>query len=178
MNLSYNDIQTPKEVWTEILNRCPIHDDEVFYEPFAGEKSLYNQVLTNKKYYTEINEDLDVFNFDYKLNNDITTIYTNPPYKCNIPDKKGNIKPRNAVYYFLAYFMTHFVSLKKIGFIMNMKCFNSITPKRLKKLNDFGFTISSITMFNCDFWYGLQLFVLFDKQPNICFKYIENVFRK
>ena len=74
--------------------------------------------------------------------------------------------------------MTKLKNLKTIGFIMNMKCFNSLTPKRLKTLNDLGFTISSITLFNCNYWYGLQLFVLFDKNSNTCFKYIEKTFTK
>lgn len=173
--LSFKDIQTPTEVWSKILEQNPIALDEIFYEPMAGLNSLYDQV-TNKKYRTEITEGLDVFDFDKK--DEITCIYTNPPYICSIPDKKGNFKEKNAVYFFMEYFMTHYLNLKKIGFIMNMKCFNSFTPIRLSKLKKLGFTISSITMFNCNFWFGLNLFVVFDKNDNNCFKFIEKPFTK
>lgn len=173
--LSFEDIQTPSEVWTKLLELNPIDPDEVFYEPFRGTGNLFNQV-TNKKYWTEITEGKDVFDFNNK--NEITCIYTNPPYICSIPDKKGNFKEKNAVYFFMEYFITNYPNLKKIGFIMNMKCFNSFTPIRLSKLQKLGFTISSITMFNCNFWFGLNLFVVFDKDDNNCFKFIEKPFTK
>jgi hypothetical protein len=165
--LDYNTIQTPANVWTEILKRVPIHKNEVFYEPFAGEKSLFNQVDTNKKYYTEITEDLDVYDFNYKDNNDVTTIYTNPPFKSNITNKKGIVKIKNCVYFFLEYFMKHFVSLKSIGFLMNNSCFQSLTPKRLKTLDNLGFKINKIIVMNIQRWYGRYYFVLFVKNSNI-----------
>ena len=57
-----------------------------------------------------------------------------------------------------------------------MKCFNSFTPRRLSKLQKLGFTISSITMFNCNFWFGLNLFVVFDKNDNNCIDICYNYF--
>ena len=174
--LNYIDIQTPPDVWSKILELNPIDVDDAFYEPFAGMNSLYDQI-TNKKYRTEITDGLDVFDFDFDNHQDVSVIYTNPPYFSSIPDKKGNFKERNAVYFFLEFFMIKFKNLKKIGFIMNMKCFNSLTPKRLKKLNDLGFTISSMTMFNCNYWYGIQIFIVFEKNnTGNCFKYIEKTF--
>jgi hypothetical protein len=174
--LNYLEIQTPKNIWEKILELNPINPDEVlFFEPFSGENSLYNQISNENKEWCEVEKGRDIFDYDFE-NSKVTCIYTNPPYVCSIPNKKGIFKERNAVFFFLEYFMTKLTKLEKIGFIMNMKCFNSLTPKRLKKLNDLGFTISSITMFNCNFWYGIQLFVLFDKNPNTCFKYIEKTF--
>jgi hypothetical protein len=174
--LSYLDIQTPIDVWTKLLEFHPIDANDILYEPFAGENSLFNQIQTNKKYSTEITKGTDVF--DFKEKDEITCIYTNPPYTCSIPNKKGVFKERNAVYFFVEYFMTNYPNLKKIGFIMNQKCFSSFTPKRLKKLNDLGFTISTMTLFNCNYWYGLQYFVVFDKNENTCYKYIEKTFLK
>lgn len=173
--LNFMDIQTPKNVWVELLAKNPIDKEEIFLEPFAGCNSLYDLVDTYKKDWCEITKDRDIFDYNFE-NSDVTCLYTNPPYVCNIPDKKGNFKSRNAIYFFLEFFMKKLTHLKRIGFIMNMKCFNSITPKRLKKLNDLGFTISSITMFNCNYWFGLHLFVVFDRNSNDCFKYIEKTF--
>lgn len=176
MSCSYLEIQTPVDVWESILKLHPVDPHEIFFEPFAGENSLYDQVECLEKHWTEITRGKCVFQFDKELTNRITCIYTNPPYMCPLKDKKGNIKVRNAVYYFLEYFMTHFVSLERIGFIMNMACFSSLTPKRLEKLKQLGFTISNIVTFNCNYWYGLQLFVLFDKKGSKCFQHIEKTF--
>ena len=174
--LSYEEIQTPFDVWFDLLRLNPIDKDAVFFEPFKGLGNLYNQVETNKKYWCEITKGKDVFDFEFK--DEIEIIYTNPPYLCSIPNKKGIFKERNAVYFFMEYFMTNYRNLKKIGFIMNQKCFSSFTPKRLKKLNDLGFTISTMTLFNCNYWFGLQYFVVFDKNENTCYKYIEKTFLK
>jgi hypothetical protein len=174
--LSYEEIQTPFDVWFDLLRLNPIDKDAVFFEPFKGLGNLYNQVETNKKYWCEITKGKDVFDFEFK--DEIEIIYTNPPYLCSIPNKKGIFKERNAVYFFMEYFMTNYRNLKKIGFIMNQSCFSSFTPKRLKKLNDLGFTISTMTLFNCNYWFGLQYFVVFDKNENTCYKYIEKTFLK
>jgi hypothetical protein len=173
--LSYESIQTPIDVWKKILELNPINPDNVFFEPFAGENTLYNLIPNENKDWCEIERGRNIFDYDFE-NSKVEIVYTNPPYVCEIPDKKGNMKTRNAVYYFLEMLMTKLTNLKQIGFIMNMSCFNSITPKRLEKLKALGFTISSITMFNCSYWYGLQLFVLFDKNSNTCFKHIDKVF--
>ena len=174
--LNYLDIQTKPDVWTKLLELNPIDANDVVLEPFKGIGNLYNQIDTNKKYWCEIEEGKNIFDFEDK--HLITTIYTNPPYRCSIPNKKGIFKERNAVYFFMEYFMTNYPNLKKIGFIMNQKCFSSFTPKRLKKLQDLGFSISTLTLFNCNYWYGLQYFVIFNKEENTCYKYIEKTFIK
>ncbi len=173
---SYEDIQTPPDVWQKILELCPVPEDAVFYEPFKGEGSLYNQI-TNKKYWTEITEGKDVFDFESK--NEVTCIYSNFPFKCLIPNKKGELKYKNAGYYFLEYFADNYPNLNTLGTLVSSKIFNSFTPKRLKKLQDKGFTIKSITCLNCDYWYNIYYFVLFEKNTNNDFiKIIDKVFTK
>ena len=171
--LNYQEIQTPPDVWSEILKLNPIDENDVFLEPFAGECSLYNQVTNKNKDWCEITRDKDIFNYDFK-NSLVSCIYTNPPFKAMI---KGKYK--NSVYYFLEYFMIHFPKLEKIGFLINAKSFQSITPKRMAKLNSLGFYVCSITLLNCNYWYGLYYFILFDKQQtNKCIKVIEKTFKK
>jgi hypothetical protein len=171
---SFDDIQTPIDVWQKILELNPIDNDAIFYEPFKGTGNLYNQI-TNKKYWSEITENKDVFDFENK--NEITCIYSNFPFKCMIPNKKGEMKYKNAGYYFLEYFIDNYPNLKTLGSLMSSKLFNALTPKRLKKLADKGFTIKSITCFNCTYWYNIYYFVLFEKNTNNDFiKVIEKTF--
>lgn len=173
---TFEDIQTPAEVWTKLLELNPIDPDEVFYEPFRGTGNLFNQV-TNKKYWTEITEGLDVFDFNNK--NEITCIYTNPPFKCDIPNAKGEKSYKNAVFYFLNYFVSSYPNLTTIGFLINAKSFISLTPNRLSKLEQKGFTISNITVLNTNYWYGIYYFVVFKKeQTNKPIKVIEKTFIK
>ena len=160
MNLDYLEIQTPPDVWTEILKLLPIRDDAIFLEPFKGQGSLYNQVTCLKEW-CEIEEGRDIFNYDCDKSI-VTTIYTNPPFKCDIPNKGIS----NCVYFFLEYFMKMCPTLVKVGFLMNAKSFQSITPKRLCHLNSLGFHISKVVCVNIKKWYGLYYFVLFEKKHN------------
>ena len=102
--LNYLDIQTPINVWVELLRLNPIDKEAYFFEPFRGEGSLYNQVDCSIKFWSEIEEGEDVFNFKNKT--DVTVIYTNPPFKANIKNKKGESVYKNAIFYFLDYFVS------------------------------------------------------------------------
>lgn len=176
MNLDYLEIQTPPDVWTEILKLLPIRDDAIFLEPFKGQGSLYNQVTCLKEW-CEIEEGRDIFNYDCDKSI-VTTIYTNPPFKCEITNKKGQKVVKNAVYYFLEYFMEKITSLEEVGFLINAKSWNSITPKRLSKLQKLGFYIHNIIVLNCNYWYGTYYFVLFKKYNSNLIIPIEKTFLK
>ena len=65
--LDYNAIQTDPSIWAELLKLNPIHPDEVFLEPFAGENSLFDQVQTNKKQWCEITKGRDLFDTILKI---------------------------------------------------------------------------------------------------------------
>ena len=159
--LNYLQIQTPKNVWIELLRLNPIDPNEIFFEPFAGEKSLLDLVDTNKKYWTEIEQDKDVF--DFKEKTEVTCIYTNPPFKALIPNKKGEKVYKNAVFFFLDYFVSMYPNLNTIGFLINSNAFNFFTPYKLAKLAKQGFTISAITFLNTNYWYGGYYFLVFRK---------------
>jgi hypothetical protein len=104
--------------------------------------------------------------FDFPADVPITTIFTNPPFLCDIPDKKGTKRLENSVDYFIEYFIEYFIrkfaTLKKIGFLMNGKSFLSLTPKRLNLLSTLGFGISKIIVLNIQQWYGRYLFIVFE----------------
>ena len=160
--LSYDAIQTPVDVWSEILKLNPINPDEVFLEPFSGKNSLYDQVTCEKKEWCEIERGRDVFDYDYD-NSDVTCIYTNSPFKSDIPNKKGIKSYKNCVFFFIEYFMTRLKHLKTIGFLMSSKCFYALTPKRLHRLEQLGFSISNITVLNTNYWYSTYYFVKWEK---------------
>jgi hypothetical protein len=159
--LNYLEIQTPPDVWKELLKLNPIDANEVFYEPFRGEGSLFNQVYCSIKLWSEIEEGKDVFNFEFP--NDVTCIYTNPPFKTNIKNKKGEMVYKNAIFYFLNYFVSMYPKLTTLGFLINANGFNSLTPYKLAKLAKQGFTISAITFLNTNYWYGGYYFCVFKK---------------
>ena len=159
--LNYLEIQTPPDVWKELLKLNPIDKEAKFYEPFRGEGSLFNQVECDVKYWSEIEEDRDVFDFEFP--NDVTCIYTNPPFKANIKNKKGEKVYKNAVFYFLDYFVSMYPNLDTIGFLINANGFNSLTPYKLAKLAKQGFNISAITFLNTNYWYGGYYFIVFRK---------------
>lgn len=161
MNCSYLDIQTPPDVWTKILELLPVRGDAIFLEPFKGEGSLYNQISCEKDW-CEITEGRDIFDYDCNKSN-VTTIYTNPPFKCELTNKKGQKVVKNSVYYFLEYFMMNLPLLEEIGFLINAKSFQSITPKRFIKLQKLGFYVHNIVVLNCNYWWGTYYFVLFKK---------------
>ena len=175
--LNYKEIQTPTDVWTELLRLNPIDETEVFFEPFRGEGSLFNQVNCSIKYWTEIEDDKDVFDFE---NKDITCIYTNPPFKALIPNKQGERVYKNAVFFFLDYFISVYPKLNTIGFLINANSFNALTPYRLQKLKSNGFTISAITFLNTNYWSGSYYFVIFKRNNNELAKIniIEKTFTK
>jgi hypothetical protein len=158
--LDYFEIQTPPEVWSEILKLNPIDTDAIFFEPFCGESSLYNQI-GNEKYWCEIELQKDVFDFEDVEK--ITCIYTNPPYKADIPQKSGIKKYKNASFFFLSYFCGLYPNLDTIGFLMSANLFNALTPFRLNALKEKGFTISAITILNTNFWRSTHYFVVFKK---------------
>lgn len=176
---TYQEIQTDPNIWQKLLELNPIDFNEHFMEPFAGENSLYDQVPNSKKEWCEITRGKDIFDYDFK-NSQVTCIYTNPPFKANIPDAKNIFKYKNCVYYFLEYFISKLSKLNKIGFLINSKSYQSITPKRMAKLNRLGFYVTSMTMLNCDYWFGLYWFIVLERNPtNKDFiKVIENTFRK
>lgn len=159
--LSYEEIQTAIPVWTELLRLNPIDKDAIVLEPFKGLGNLYNLIDTNKKYYCEIEEDKNIF--DFKEKDNITCIYTNPPFKCLIPNKKGEMVYKNAIFFFLDYFTLNYKNLNTLGFLINATGFNALTPYRLTKLKTQGFTISAITILNTNWWWGTYYFIVLKK---------------
>lgn len=171
---TFEDIQTPYDVWTKLLDLHPIDENLVFYEPFRGIGNLYEQVVNNTKYWSEIVDGKDVFDFD-KID-EVEVIYTNPPFKADIYGKYVN-----AVYFFLRYFAQNYTNLKQIGFLINANSYNALTPKRFSELADLNFHLSAQTVFNTNYWYGTYYFLVFKKSETpllVKFDWIRKTFKR
>ena len=157
--------QTSRELARVIIDSIDFRDGENVYEPFKGEGNLFNQLPSNiNKYYTEIEEGLCYKNFNYdevKIN----TILSNPPFR---------IDGKNCFFKLLEYFSTKDVD--RIIFLCNDYCLNSLTPKRLKKLNDNKLYINKIITCNVKKWRGRYFVVTFGRIPNLSFQYFLNTF--
>lgn len=170
---SYDMIQTPKNVWQHIMQLFPTKDTDIFFEPFKGNGNLYD-IINCEKEWCELSQGKDIFDYDYETSK-VTKLYTNPPFKAMIPTNKKKAY-KNCVYFFLEYFMMHLPLLDEIGFLMNAKSFQSLTPKRLHKLNELGFYVHHVVCLNIQKWFGLYYFVLFKKEKNNCIIPVKNYF--
>lgn len=156
--------QTPEELAIELINRVDLEDNDIVLEPFKGEGSFYNNFPDNVvKHYTEIEEGLDYK--DYKGN--IDWVLTNPPFR--LEDDKG--KRVNSFYPLLEYYSNKVN--KGIAFLANDRCFSTLTPLRLKKLEDNNIYLNKIVVCNIKKWRGRYFFIIFKKdEPSELFDYM------
>tara|TARA_R110000824_G_C15217626_1_gene677263 strand:+ start:618 stop:1202 length:585 start_codon:yes stop_codon:yes gene_type:complete len=138
-------VYTPENVAIDCLEyTLPfIKEDHVLYEPFLGKGAFYNNFpITNPKIWSEIDEGRD-FLLD---NNKFDWIITNPPYSIfnKIIDK---------------------ICDANVGFSLLVNNL-TITPCRLKKINDRGFYISLIYYFKVWSWFGYQYYYIFEKRED------------
>lgn len=147
---------TPIEIANDIINECNVNGDYSILDPSAGDNRVfYNGFPTEKKYYCEIEDGKDFFDWNEKID----WIIGNPPYRFFIGDKKYNGFP---------YFMEHSVKIadKGIGFLVNWKVFNAITTSRLNKWQPFN--ITKIKLYEVKKWFGRYYLVVFEKnKPSI-----------
>lgn len=161
--------QTPPLLAKDLIKFINFEDDDAVLEPFAGENAFYDNFPDNVvKYRTEITDNLDYKDFDYE-NISIDWIITNPPFRIENDDGKRE----NAFYKILKFYST---KVKKgIVLLGNDKCISSLTPKRMKELNDDGIFLNKIVTCNVKAWRGRYYALYFYKnKPNDNFSYLMN----
>ena len=62
---------------------------------------------------------------------------------------------------------------KGMALLGNDYCLSTFTPKRLKEINEKGIYIQKIIVCSVKKWRGRYFFILFSRNPNENFKYIE-----
>jgi hypothetical protein len=149
------------------MKHIRLEDNDIVLEPFKGEGSFYNNFPDNViKEWTEIQEGKDYQDY----NKDIDWVISNPPFR--LETKKGRV---NSFYYLLNYFASRVN--KGIAFLGNDSCFSTLTPKRLKELNDkYDLFIHDIVVCNIKKWRGRYFFIIFKKGTSEFYKYIQGNF--
>lgn len=156
--------QTPELLATELIKKIPFEDGDKVLEPFRGEGSFYNNLPTNvEKDWCEIVDERDYKDY----NKPIDWVVSNPPFR--LETGNGRI---NSFYYLLHYYASRVE--KGIAFLANSSCFSTLTPKRLKDLNQiYDLFITEIIVCNVKKWRGRYFFIIFRKGKSSFYKYIE-----
>lgn len=158
--------QTPELLCRELIKYVDLKEGDKVLEPFKGEGAFYNCFPDFvEKDWTEITE-----NRDYKdYVGDIDWVITNPPFSLD-----DGAKRENAFFKLLKYYTTK--AKKGIAFLGNDRCFSTLTPKRLKELNEIGWYIHNIVVCNVKKWRGRYFFVIFKKLPSAFYNHIVGSF--
>tara|TARA_R100000951_G_C2643484_1_gene181741 strand:- start:760 stop:1275 length:516 start_codon:yes stop_codon:yes gene_type:complete len=161
--------QTPVLLAKDLIKFINFEDEDIVLEPFAGMNAFYNEFPNNViKYRTELTQGSNYIDFDYE-NISIDWVITNPPFRLETDDGKRE----NAFYKILKFYST---KVKKgIVLLGNDKCISSLTPKRMKEINDDGIFLNKIITCNVKAWRGRYYALYFYKnKPNDNFSYLMN----
>lgn len=147
--------QTPPELCKELIKYVGITDEDIIFEPFAGEGSFVNAFpIRGNVITTEIEDGTDYKSVDLDETN-VDWVITNPPFRLSDGDKRTN-----AFYSILEYFAGK--TNKGMAFLGNDYCLSTLTPKRLKHLYDEkNMYIHKIVVSNTKKWRGRYYFIIF-----------------
>ena len=142
--------QTPKELAKELLTYLPLKPDDILLEAFKGEGAFYdNFPEINKKLWAEKEEGVDYT----EITEPFDWIITNPPFR---------LETNNSFWYLLDYYSLR--ARKGIAFLGNDTCFSTLTPKRMKVLEDRGWGITKLIVCSVKRWRGRYFFVVLEKK--------------
>ena len=159
-NETYYFHQTPDDLAKELIKKVPLIPGDKVVDTFRGEGAFYNNFPDYvEKGWAEIVEGKDYKNYDKAID----WIITNPPFRL----ETGNDKRVNSFYPLLDYYSTRVN--KGIAFLANDYCFSTLTPIRMRELNNQGFYLQGYTICNVKKWRGRYFFLIFTKEinPNI-----------
>ena len=140
--LNKNDIiYTPQKVVDIMIKDIDINDSII--DSCKGKGAFYNSFKNKKKYFCEIDEDKDYFDFNEKV--DLN--YGNPPYSLLTKWLEHSYKITN----------------KKIKFIIGMY---SLTPVRIKKAEEYGFYLTELILTQVPTWFQRSYIITFEKLKN------------
>jgi type I restriction-modification system DNA methylase subunit len=158
--------QTPEELCKKLIDIVPLEPGDRVLEPFRGEGGFFNNFPDFvEKDWTEIEQGRDYTShtapFDW--------VISNPPFRLD-----SNGKRENAFFKLLKYYTER--AVKGVAFLGNDYCLATITPKRMKEINETGWFIHSVTTCNVKKWRGRYYFVVWKKQPSNFFGFIDGTF--
>ena len=148
---------TPFETIETIFKDISFNDTDIVLEPTAGrELRMYNAIPCQNKDYFEIDFGLDFL--ETNITKKYTKCITNPPYKTNHVDRK--LGKNIAIKVIEKCFE---VCDDEVWMLLNNQMLNSLTPIRLKKYKELGFSIVFMRILNIQKWYGRYFWVCFKK---------------
>jgi hypothetical protein len=154
--------QTPFELCKKLISEVPLVEGDKVLEPFRGEGGFYNNLPEFvEKDWCEIVEGRDYKDYD----KEIDWVISNPPFRL-----QDGIKRENAFWKILNHYSLKVN--KGIAFLGNDNCFATLTPKRLKELNERGLYIHSISCCAIKKWRGRYFWIIFKKEPCEFYRYI------
>jgi len=161
--------QTPNDVCMKLIETLPIKEGDVLLEPFKGEGSFFNNFPNNTiNHFCEIEEGVCYKTYKDKCD----WVISNPPFRLE-DETKGK---RVNTFFKL---VLHFAPLvnKGIAFLGNDRCFSTLTPIRLKKLEtEHGLFLNGYVVCSIKKWRGRYFFITFTKNKSDNIKYIEGNF--
>jgi len=146
--------QTPFALAKQLIDLTPLIEGDVVLEPFKGEGAFYNHLPDFvKKEWTEIEEGKDYKSFT----GEVDWVISNPPFK--LETTKGRVSSFWTI-------LKHYTSIAKKGicFLGNDYCFCTLTPKRMKELNDEGWYLNGYIICNIKAWRGRYFYMTFTKE--------------
>lgn len=152
--------QTPVELAKDLLTFVPISSTDILAEPFRGEGAFYNAFPEqNQKIWAEKEKGID-----YTELMDYDWVITNPPFRLDTGAKRVN-----SFWFLLDYYTQR--AKKGIAFLGNDSCFCTLTPRRMKILEDRGWGITKVVVCSVKKWRGRYFFIILEKTPSF-FNYL------
>lgn len=162
---TYTFHQTPADLAKELITHLNLQPGDRLYEPFRGEGAFYNHFpAVNPKDWSEITQERDYKDFEGEYD----WVITNPPFKLDTGGKRVN-----SFWFLLDYFTKK--AKKGIAFLGNDRCFCTLTPKRMKVLEERGWGITKVIVCSVKKWRGRYFFIVLEKKPGM-FKAIQGNF--
>jgi len=156
--------QTPDDLAFELIKKVPLVEGDKVVDPFRGQGAFYNNFPNYvEKGWSEIVEGIDYKDYE----GEIDWVITNPPFQLE-DEKKG--KRVNSFYPLLDYYSTRVN--KGIAFLGNDRCFSTLTPIRMQKLNELGWYLQGYTICNVKKWRGRYFFMIFTREKNDKINYL------
>lgn len=131
-----DEFYTPKELCRFLIDMVDLKVDDVVLDSAYGTGNFYNQYPG----YTINKHTMDFFNFNEKID----WIITNPPYSKIDDYLKQSAK----------------ICRKGFAYLLGI---NNLTAKRIKEMEDNGFYITKVHICKVFKWFGMSMFVVFEK---------------
>jgi len=158
---------TPIDICKKLLEDINFVEGDTTLEPCKG-RGLGNfyQLIPYEKDWAEVDENppRDIFTYDFgRL---FSKLILNPPYKCNAELKKDR---KNITIKFV--FRCLELCSDECWVLLNLQMLNSLTPIRLKKIEEMGFGIVFMRIINIPKWFGRYYWICFKKDSPSMIKY-------